>query len=83
MGEFVNLAGEGGGVSNSNLSVEWKRERGEGTYERDSLDEVTCDFSDDFIVIILMEHSPLPTCCARASARTVNLFTCTPDRSDG
>lgn len=81
MGEFVNLGRRGGGVSNSNLSVEWK-ERG-GTYERDSLDEVTCDFSDDFIVIILMEHSPLPTCCACASARTVNLFTCTPDRSDG
>lgn len=81
VGEFVDLGGES----------QLRRERERETYKGDGLDEIACDFSDDFKIIILVEHSSLPpgcahSCCAHSccsTAATCFSFALAPGDSDG
>lgn len=61
-------------------------ERERETYKGDGLDEIACDFSDDFKIIILVEHSSLPPGCAHSccsTAATCFSFALAPGDSDG
>lgn len=61
--------------------------RGEGegkekwTYKGDGLDEITCDFTDDFKVIILVEHSSLAPGCAHPCS-SVSTLSSGPERAE-
>lgn len=52
------------------------------TYKGDGLDEITGDFTDDFKVIILVEHSSLAPGCAHPCS-SVSTLSSGPERADG
>lgn len=66
--------GEGEGEGEEEGKEKW-------TYKGDGLDEITCDFTDDFKVIILVEHSSLAPGCAHPCS-SVSTLSSGPERAE-